>query len=343
MPTGTGRFSGLGWTKWFKIVQDAPRQMARLKRPTLKPTTFHGMVTVAPEMERLFEQIRRAGRTDTTVLVRGESGTGKELVAAALHAVGARSTRPFRAVNCATFTSEMLASELFGHVRGAFTGAVRDRKGLLTQADGGTLFLDEVAELPLELQARLLRVLQLQRFTPVGATEEQQVDVRIVSATNAALRQLVAEGAFREDLMYRLRVVVLYLPRLVDRTGDLEALTWHVIDRFNTRRGRQIHAISADAWDAMQAYAWPGNVRELLNNLESAFVLGEGPELTLDELAPEVRSPAVGAASETLEDLQRKAILEAFHATGGRRTEMAAMLGISRPTLYRRLKKLGLT
>lgn len=324
----------------------------RVRHPDLRPTVFHGMVTVAPEMLRLFELIRRAGRSDATVLVRGESGTGKELVAAALHASSQRSAQAFQAVNCATFTSELLASELFGHVRGAFTGAIRDRKGLLSLADRGTLFLDEVAELPVDLQARLLRVIQQRRFTPVGATVEEEVDVRFLSATNAALRQQVADGLFREDLMYRLRVVTLYLPRLMDRTGDLEALTWHFVDRFNAVYERRIHAIAADAWEAMRTYSWPGNIRELRNNLEAAFVLGEGPVLTLDELAPELlealsTSPVVAAELDdvppTLKDLEREELVGAYRSTGGHRGRMAEVLGISRPTLYRRLKKHGLT
>lgn len=332
----------------------------RITRPELNPVELHGMITVSPEMQELFELVRRAARSDATVLVRGESGTGKELVAAAIHAESDRARRPFRAVNCATFTSELLASELFGHVRGAFTGAVADHQGLLSQADGGTLFLDEVAELPLDLQARLLRVLQNQRFTPLGATKDVQVDVRLVSATNAALRRLVADGRFREDLMYRLRVVVLYLPRLVDREGDVEALTWHFIEEFNQRYRRKVHALDPMAWEAMRTYPWPGNIRELRNNLEQAFVLGEGPVLGFQELAPEVLGesveelpphstasapvarPAPSAAPQTLDDLQREELVQAYRDTGGHRGHMAEQLGISRATLYRRLRKHGL-
>jgi len=322
-----------------------------LTRPELQLEVFHGVQTVSPEMLRLFELVRRAARSDATVLVRGESGTGKELVAQAIHDESPRARHRFAAVNCATFTPELLASQLFGHVRGAFTGAVRDRTGLLALADKGSLFLDEIAELPLDLQARLLRVLEQRRFTPVGATSEVEVDVRVISATNMALRKLVAEGRFREDLMYRLRVVVLYLPRLADRQGDLEALTWSFMEEFSERGPRRVHAIEAQAWDAMQAYPWPGNVRELRNNLEQAFVLGEGPVLRFEELAPEVRAgvaPAAALAQApapalTLNEIQRQQLVQAIRETGGRRDEMARMLGLSRSTLYRRLKEHGLT
>ncbi|MEN0063166.1 MAG: sigma 54-interacting transcriptional regulator [Myxococcota bacterium] len=336
---------------------------ARITRPDLTFEQLHDLVTVSPQMKRLFELVRRAARSDATILVRGESGTGKELVAQALHAESKRCNTAFRAVNCATFTSALLASELFGHVKGAFTGAVADRKGLLSQAHRGTLFLDEVAELPLDLQARLLRVLQQRRFTPVGATTEVEADVRVISATNAPLRQLVKEGRFREDLMYRIRVVVLYLPPLIERDGDLEALTWHLIDEFNARHERTVHALDARAWAMMGAYPWPGNIRELRNNLEQAFVLGEGPVLQPDELAPEVRGLGAPRASRwadveadrsspeamsetphsvTLDDLRRSELLEAYRRTRGNRAKMAAELGISRATLYRWLKKQGL-
>ena len=329
----------------LKIVHTVETMQDVVRRPALQPEIFHGLVTVAPEMRALFERVRRAARSDATVLIRGPSGTGKELVSRALHAESSRADRPFCAVNCATFTPELLASELFGHVKGAFTGAICDKQGLLAQADGGTLFLDEIAELPLSLQARLLRVLETRRFVPVGATQELEVDVRLVSATNTGLRRLVAEQRFREDLMYRVRVVVLFLPPLVERSGDLEALTWHFIEAFNARRGRQVHALSAEAWTAMQAYAWPGNVRELRNNLEQAFVLGEGPVLRLDELAPELsEGPEPPEAKPlTLRDLQREQLVEAIRVTGGRRERMAEHLGISRATLYRRLKDHGLT
>ncbi|MDG1482202.1 MAG: sigma-54 dependent transcriptional regulator [Myxococcota bacterium] len=314
-------------------------------RPDLSPTIFHGMVTVSAEMRALFALIRRAAQSDVTVLVRGESGTGKELVARAIHAESSRSAQPLQAVNCATFTPELLASELFGHVKGAFTGATRSRSGLLAHADGGSLFLDEVAEVPLSLQARLLRVLQFRSFAPLGTTTERSVNVRIISATNTGLRQLVQDGRFREDLMYRIRVVVLYLPRLMERSGDLEALTWHLIDQLNARGLRQVQGISPAAWAAMEGYPWPGNIRELQNNLEQAFVLGEGPVIQRAELARELQLPSPPPPSSpqrTLLDLQRDALILAWEETGGSRAEMCLRLGISRATLYRRLKHHGL-
>jgi two-component system response regulator AtoC len=321
-----------------------------LKRPDLSPVDFHGLLTQSPEMLSLFERLRRAARTDITVLLRGESGTGKELAARALHRSGPRANFPFQAVNCATFTSEMLASQLFGHVKGAFTGAVRSREGLFALADRGTLFLDEVAEIPLELQGRLLRVLQDRHYMPLGGSIERQVDVRIVSATNASLRDLVEKRVFREDLMYRLRVVVLRMPPLRERSGDLELLTWVLIERFNQRSERQIREISRPAWEAMRAHPWPGNVRELENVLQAAYVLGDGPVLQLEELSPELRgeghevySGHAPAPAVTLEDRERQLLLDAWEAHGGRRGEMAEALGMSRSTLYRKLRAHGLS
>jgi two-component system response regulator AtoC len=301
------------------------------------------MVTVAPEMDVFFERLRRAARTHATVLVRGESGTGKELVAQALHRMSPRAARPFYAINCATLDRELLASELFGHVRGAFTGAVRDRAGLFQLADTGTVFLDEVAEMPLDIQARLLRVVQEKRFVPLGGSEPLTVDVRIVSATHEALRIRVEEKKFREDLMYRLRVAVLYLPRLVERTGDVEALTWSFVREFNQQGFRTIEAIDQDALDLMLAYGWPGNIRELRNNLESAYALGEGPILTVDDLAPELRgleppgrSKAVSAKDE------RDELIEALRAANGHKGRAAQILGVNRSTLWRKLRMLGI-
>lgn len=319
-----------------------------LKHPGGDHENFFGMVSASPQMKEFFELVRKVARSDTSVLVRGESGTGKELVAQAIHELSARADRPFRAVNCATFTSELLASELFGHVRGAFTGAVDDRRGLFELADGGIIFMDEIAEIPFEIQARLLRVLQEQIFVPLGATNPRSVNVRLVAATNKALRREVAEGRFREDLMYRIRVVPIFLPPLVQREGDVELLLWHFIDEFNASSGmpRTIEAIHRDAFEALLAYSWPGNVRELRNVIEYAFVIGDGTVLTIDELTPELRGePPPSRRLETRsggEDTERRRIIAALRATGGHRGETAERLGISRTTLWRRMQQLGI-
>jgi two-component system response regulator AtoC len=304
--------------------------------------SFHGMVTASPAMRDVFELIRRVGQTDASVLIRGETGTGKELVARALHATSARAEHPFLAVNCATLTSELLASELFGHVRGAFTGAVADRKGLFAMADGGTLFLDEIAEMDRDLQARLLRVLQERTFVPVGGTTPIQVDVRLLAATHTSLRREVERGRFRADLMYRIRVVPLFIPPLRDRTGDVEALTWHFVERHGGPR--RIERLGPGVREALLGHGWPGNVRELRNVVEYASAVGQGPELRFEELPPELRGepPPDGAGHQDLASMERQRILAALGETGGRKAKAAAKLGMSRSTLWRKLREHGL-
>jgi len=310
-------------------------------RPDIALMEFHGMLTASPQMRSFFELVERVARTDATVLVRGRTGTGKELVARAIHAVSGRIDGPFKAINCATLTPELLASELFGHVRGAFTGAVKDRRGLFALADGGTIFLDEVAEISPGIQAQLLRVLQERVFVPVGATEPVQVDVRILSATNKALRTEVAEHRFREDLMYRLRVVPLFLPPLVDRVGDIEALTWHFVESFNQQGHRRVEALADDAAELLRTYDWPGNVRELRNAMEFAFAVGVGPTLTTDELPPELRGegPVADEGHKTVSDDERDSIRAALRRFNGRRGEAAHHLGMSRSTLWRKMRE----
>jgi transcriptional regulator with PAS, ATPase and Fis domain len=304
---------------------------------------FHGLISADPAMLQGFEVIRNVAETDATVLIRGESGTGKELAARAVHLESHRSDGPFLAVNCAALSPTLLESELFGHVKGAFTGAIKDRPGLFRQADGGTLFLDEVAELPLDLQAKLLRVLQERTFTPVGGTESIAVDLRIVTATHRALRKKVRAGEFREDLMYRLRVVPIYLPPLRERRGDVELLLWHFISQHNERGPRRIRAIDPEAMRALLDHSWPGNVRELLNVVQYAFAVGRGPELRLPELPPEFREVAIAPPSPAapIED-EAARIRDALARTGGHVGRAAELLGMSRPTFWRHRKKLGI-
>jgi two-component system response regulator AtoC len=321
------------------------RTVGRVAYPTVE---FEGLVTGSPVMHAFFELVRKVSRTDASVLIRGETGTGKELVARALHTLSHRANGPFRAINCATLNAELLESELFGHVRGAFTGAVRDRKGLFALADGGTIFLDEIAELPHALQARLLRVLQERTFVPVGGSEPQSANVRVLSATHRALREEVDKGRFREDLMYRLRVVPLYLPRLAERDHDIEILAWHFVDTFNAQGFRRVESFSVEAMRALQRYPWPGNVRELRNNLEYAFAVGEGPIIRLSELTPELQAPLADAPdapslSPVMRDSEREQLIHALQRCGGRKGEAATALGISRSTLWRKLREHGLS
>jgi transcriptional regulator with PAS, ATPase and Fis domain len=324
--------------------------------PNSREELFHGLWTQDPRMRRLFRIIEKAARTEASVLVRGESGTGKELAATALHTLSARARGPFRAINCAALPPALLESELFGHVRGAFTGAVRDNPGHFRLAQGGTLFLDEVAELPLELQAKLLRVLETRTVIPVGGREPVSVDVRIIAATHRALRREVEQGRFRADLMYRLRVVPIFLPTLRERPGDILPLAERSLAELNARGGRQVLRLSPAARRQLQEYPWPGNVRELRNVMEYAHVMGEGPTLTEAELPPEfneqarpVRLPlAPGSASTARprpqpQEVGLEDIRQALEQTQGNRARAAALLGISRVTLWRRLREAGET
>ncbi|MEM1416038.1 MAG: sigma-54 dependent transcriptional regulator [Myxococcota bacterium] len=312
----------------------------RFEHPDIE--VFHGMLTVAPSMKRLFRLIERVARTDFSILLRGETGTGKDLVARALHAMSARHAKPFLGVNCATFTVELLASELFGHVRGAFTGAVSDRQGLFARADGGTLFLDEVAEIDLAIQSRLLRVLEERKFVPVGGTVSEEVDVRIMAATHKALRAEVEAGRFRDDLMYRIRVVPIFLPPLRERAGDVEALAWHFIARLNEKGLRQVEAMDDNVRAAMLRHPWPGNVRELRNVLEYAFAVGEGPRISLDELTPELRGePPKRRRPRSAAERERERLHGALQASGGRKGDAARALGMSRSTFWRKCREHG--
>lgn len=301
------------------------------------------MVTVAPEMLGMFRLLERVAATDASVLLRGETGTGKELAARALHTLSPRSAGPFRPVNCATLTPELAASELFGHVKGSFTGAISERAGLFALGNGGTVFLDEVAELSLDIQARLLRVVQERAFVPVGGVTAQSTNIRLLAATNKSLRQEVEERRFREDLMYRIRVVPLFIPPLSERTGDVEAMIWHFIDLFNERGGRIVDGITTRAMELLHEYSWPGNIRELLNVVEYIYAVGEGNVIDVDQLTPELRGEGFQSdRSGCAEDDERARIEAALREAGGQRSRAAELLGISRSTLWRRMRELSL-
>lgn len=307
---------------------------------------FQGLLSRSPAMQAVFQIIRNAAETEATVLVRGESGSGKELVAKAIHDLSARRNAPFLAINCAALSSSLLDSELFGHVRGAFTGAVKDHSGLFQRAHGGTLFLDEVAELPLELQAKLLRVIQERNFIPVGGDRSIDVDVRIVAATHRSLREEVKMGRFREDLMYRLRVVPIFIPPLRERREDISLLIWHFIQQHNADNFRQIEKIDPQAMRALLDYAWPGNIRELHNVVEYAFAVGRGTTLRCSELPPEFREPRTVEPQPVQNtalsaDEESAAIRQALEQSNGKVTQAARILGMSRATFWRKRKIYG--
>ncbi|MFM8330185.1 MAG: sigma-54 interaction domain-containing protein [Candidatus Methylumidiphilus sp.] len=336
-----GQFAGAVETLWPEAEPTAAAQT-----PPDGEEEFHGIFTRDPAMKQACQIIRNVAETEATVLIRGETGSGKELVAKAIHQESHRRDRPFLAVNCAALTPSLLESELFGHVRGAFTGAVKDHAGVFQRADGGTLFLDEVAELPMELQAKLLRVLQERDFVPVGGDRAVKVDVRIVAATHRSLREQVKEGRFREDLMYRLRVVPIFLPPLRERRLDVNLLLWRLIHRHNARGHRQIARVEPAATRALLDHPWPGNVRELQNVVEYAYAVGRGADLRLDDLPPEFREPAAAAAPAALSVVapppdEATRLRLALAAADGKIDPAAKLLGMSRATFWRKRKLHG--
>ncbi len=309
---------------------------------------FFGLLSRSTLMQQVFQVIRNTAQSDATVLVRGESGTGKELVAKALHTLSHRNQSAFMAVNCATLSANLLESELFGHQRGAFTGAIKDHPGLFKSANQGTVFLDEVAELPLELQAKLLRFLQERSFTPVGGNQSISVDVRIIAATHRSLREEVKAGRFREDLMYRLRVVPIFLPPLREREEDIELLLWHFIKNNNKNLLRQIETIAPEVMRLLLNYRWPGNIRELQNVVEYAFAVGRGSSLGLYDLPPEFREKTKNSGSITTHSYsttkqthqnERERIQDALQQSAGNITNAAVSLGMSRATFWRKRKR----
>jgi DNA-binding NtrC family response regulator len=317
------------------------------------------IVGSGPGMQRVFETIHKVADTDLSVLVRGESGTGKELVAQALHQRGARSQRPLVAVNCAAISPELVESELFGHERGAFTGANARRIGRFEAADGGSIFLDEIGDMPLPTQAKVLRVLEERRFERVGGNQTVEVDVRVVAATHRDLETEVRRGTFRNDLYYRLKVVEITLPPLRDRLADLPSLVEHFLTRVAERLGRDKKRIAADALAALARYHWPGNVRELRNLVEQVAVLTAGPCIEQSDLAPlatslsgartlpDAQLLAAGvsfaeAKRRVVEDFERSYLLAALRQNGGNISRAAAAIGMVRQSLQQKIRELGL-
>ncbi len=311
-----------------------------------------GLIGNSPQMQKVFTVLRQVAPTNATVLVLGESGTGKELVARAVHLNSPRRERHFVAMNCAALSEGLIESELFGHTKGAFTGAVTAKEGRIVYADGGTLFLDEVGDMPLETQAKLLRVLETREVQPVGGNRTQKVDIRLVAATNRDLRAQVAKGRFREDLLYRLAVVTIELPPLRDRRGDLPLLIDHFLVEFARAHGRPQRALAPEARAVLLRHPWPGNVRELRNAIETMVLLADGDVIqlgdvpdSLQEAAAQAPPPRTGyeLGGRSLAEVERDLIRANLELVEGNRQRAAQVMGIGERTLYRKIKEYGLT
>ena len=324
----------------------------RLLRETLGTHfDYRNIIGRSTAMVKLLETVAQVAPTEATVLITGESGTGKELIAGAIHFNSPRKAGPFVKINCAALTETLLESELFGHEKGAFTGAHRRREGRFLLADGGSLFLDEVSAMSLAMQVKLLRVLQEREITRVGGEEVIKVDVRVIAATNKDLIQEIEENRFREDLYYRVNVVALNVPRLREREEDIPLLTQHFLDMFAEKNQKKIKGLTPQAMDRLLKYEWPGNVRELMNAIERAVVLSRSEYLDQEDLPMVVKdedSEGLGLSTESnvpgdlpLDEVEKATILKTLEACGGNKSEAARRLGITRKTLHKKLKKYG--
>ncbi|MFM8439936.1 MAG: sigma-54-dependent transcriptional regulator [Acidobacteriota bacterium] len=335
-----------------------------LRQAMAKSVKREGIIGKSEPMENVFRMVERVAPARSTVLITGESGTGKEVIAKVIHEASTRADQPFVVVNCSNIPSELLESELFGHTKGAFTGAVTAKKGLFEVADGGTIFLDEIGDLRPETQVRLLRVIQEREFTPLGETEQRKIDVRILAATNVDLKEAVKNGTFREDLYYRLSVVPIELPPLRERRDDILPLTQHFIRKYSIENGRNMsESLSPEVLSLLESYYYPGNVRELENIIERAVVIATTDEITVECLRPEVRDPELGkeifaasegASSETdlsrgvnfYEEVKRFEIdllRRALEQTGGHQSRAARLLGLNATTLNSKIKTYNIT
>ncbi|QEG36743.1 sigma-54-dependent transcriptional regulator [Bythopirellula goksoeyrii] len=330
--------------------QHLRRANAELSRRLDEKFGFEGVIGNSPPMQEVLDRLRRIAPTDATVLIQGDTGTGKELIAQAIHQNSPRKNRPFVGLNCAALSEHILESELFGHVKGAFTDASADRIGKFEYANGGTLFLDEVGDMPLPTQIKLLRVLESSEITRVGSNENIKVNVRILSATNRDLEDAIAAGTFREDLYHRLKVVTITLPSLSERTQDIPLLIEHFLKMHSQRHHKEIKSITTAARRRLMSYDWPGNVRQLKNILESMVVVDYDHVLDLDDLPEELSAGSppnsemgskglAGLVGKPLSDIEALFIAETLEFTGGNREEAAKLLGIGERTLYRKIKE----
>jgi len=326
--------------------------LARLEETLEERRKFHNITGKSEKMQKLYSLLEKLSSVPTTVLITGESGTGKELVAEALHYKSPRKNNPFVKINCSALPENLLESELFGHVKGAFTGAIKDKTGRFQKAHRGTIFLDEIGDISPALQLRLLRVLQEKEFERVGDSNPVKVDVRILAATNKSLQEKVKEGTFREDLYYRLKVVELHLPPLREKREDIPLLVEHLIEKLNKELGKSVISVSRDVQKIFLNYPWPGNIRELENTIEYALILAEGSIITLDDLPSDIRNFKVkySKSDKKGRDLKRKRkspeiedevkiIKEALEKCNWKKAKAARLLGISRKTVQRKVKE----
>ncbi len=320
-----------------------------LRKEVQRNFDFENIVGKSPAIRKIYEIISTVAETDTTVLITGKSGTGKELVARALHYNSKRKNKPLIAVNCGSITENLIESELFGHKRGAFTGAISDKEGLVKAADGGTLFLDEISELPLQLQVKLLRVLQEKEFTPVGSTVSMNVHVRFIASTNKDLKEEVATGGFREDLYYRLNIVEIHLPSLKDREEDIPLLADHFLDKYRKEMNKNIKGIDPEAMRAMMAYEWKGEIRELENILERAVIFCKDEFINIKDL-PQIFSSKtgitdfskMGSLEDSVRKFERDYIFKVLENNNFDKEKTSEILKVGLSTLYRKLKELDI-
>ena len=335
------------------VVKKAVEKRALVTRNTLlesqlrKKYRFENIIGNSEAMVAVYRIIERIKDSRTTVLLRGETGSGKELVARAIHFNSLRAANPFIPVNCAALSDNLAGSELFGHIKGSFTGAIKDKRGIFEMAEGGTVFLDEIGDIGPGLQQILLRVLENGEIQPVGSGERKKVAVRVVAATNRNLEQLVKEGRFREDLYYRINVVAIDLPPLREHREDIGILTRHFLNKYSAENGKTIDGISPEALALLEAYSWPGNVRELENVVERAVLLTAGDKIAPEDLPPQFHDPSpeetgICGTGSTLEQVGRNHIIEILRSTEGNRAKAATALGINRTTLWRMMQKLDI-
>ena len=318
-----------------------------LSRRLTGDESFHGIIGKTPIMQKIFDVIQKAAISDAPVIIYGESGTGKDLVANAIHTLGRRKHSPFVQFNCAALNEALLESELFGHIKGAFTGAIRHKIGRFEAADGGDIFLDEIGDVPMAIQVKLLRVLETKQFERVGDHHPLSVDVRIITATNKNLEELIARNRFRDDLFFRINVIPIYLPPLRERTEDIPSLVNAFIKRLNDRSGKSINGLSRKAMDRFLSYHWPGNVRELKSALEYAFVVADSALIGEEHLPQQIIEKNHPKAANLLpldnrEPTEKSALIAALRQSGGNQSQAARILGINRVTVWNRMKKYGI-